>query len=52
MYVHLFAKMASSAEAYGEADTTYYGMLSPPFMMPMYSQRDLLDLKYEKHVVS
>lgn len=51
MYVHLFAKMASVQRLW-EADTTYYGMLSPPFMMPMYSQRDLLDLKYEKHVVS
>ena len=26
--------MASSAEAYEEADTTYYGMVSPPFLTP------------------
>lgn len=42
--------MASSAEAYGKADTTYYGMVSPPFVTPMNSQGDL-DLKYEKYVV-
>ena len=45
MYVHLFAKMTSSAEAYGEADTTYVY-----YTPPMYSQGDLLDLKYEKYV--
>ena len=43
--------MASSAEVYEEADTTYYGMVSPPFLTPMCSQGDLLDLKYEKYVV-
>jgi len=50
MYVHLFAKMASSAEAYGKADTTYYEMVSPPFVTLMNSEGDL-DLKYEKYVV-
>lgn len=50
MYVHLFAKSASSAEAYGKADTIYYGMVSPPFVTLMNSQGDL-DLKYEKYVI-
>ena len=34
MHAHLLAKMDSSTEACGKVDTTYYGVVSPPFLAP------------------